>query len=64
MLQGQSDTVFVPLSGLVSVNKEIFMFKNMIVEVFVPLSGLVSVNLLGVLVLSIIPVLFSSPYRG
>ena len=40
------------------------MFKNMIVEVFVPLSGLVSVNLLGVLVLSIIPVVFSSPYRG
>ena len=37
-------TVFVPLSGLVSVNKSIHLIHILITIVFVPLSGLVSVN--------------------
>ena len=64
MLQGQSDTVFVPLSGLVSVNMTGYAIWNSNSDiVFVPLSGLVSVNE-AMNLLADLQARFSSPYRG
>ena len=57
--------VFVPLSGLVSVNYNDLMSKEgFFYSVFVPLSGLVSVNWIGFAKIWEVEFKFSSPYRG